>query len=193
VGRPAPGQAPPPIRCSVFIATSLDGFISRPDGSIDWLEEANGLIPAGEDCGYAAFIATVDALVMGRNTFDQVLGFGKWPYGDTPVTVLSDSLRALPAHLPRSVSVSAGAPAALLVRLAAAGRRHVYVDGGVTIQRFLGDGLIDEMTITVVPVLLGAGRPLFGPLPADVRLELLSSRMFPFGFVQSRYRVARSG
>lgn len=175
--------------CSVFIATSLDGFISRTDGSIDWLDEANRRVPPGEDCGYGQFMSTVDALVMGRHTFELARSFGEWPYGQTPVVVLSSRLASLPHGVPGTVSLSHEAPRALVERLSQQGMKRLYVDGGVTIQRFLSDGLIDDITITRIPVLLGAGRPLFGPLAQDVRLEHLSTRTYDFGFVQSKYRV----
>ena len=178
-------------KCSVFIATSLDGFISRTDGRIDWLDRANRLVPPGEDFGYARFMSTVDGIVMGRNTFEQVLGFGKWPYGVTPLVVLSRTLKSLPANLPATVSISAEAPLRLVDRLASLGLEHLYVDGGKCIQSFLAAGLIDEITITLIPVLLGAGKALFGPLPGDVRLELLSSQAYDFGYVQSKYRVVQ--
>lgn len=176
-------------RRSVFIATSLDGFISRTDGRIDWLNEANALLPPGEDCGFAEFFSTVDALVMGRNTFEQVLSFPEWPYGSTPVIVLSHSLRSLPAPVPATVSLSAEPPATLVKRLSAEGLGHLYIDGGRTIQSFLVANLVDEMTITVIPVLLGSGKPLFGSLQRDVNLQLLTSRAYDFGFVQSKYLV----
>jgi dihydrofolate reductase len=179
-------------KCSVFIATSLDGFISRKDGSIDWLDQANARVPAGEDCGYAQFMSTVDALVMGRHTFELASSFAQWPYGQTPVFVLSGSMSSLPAGVPGTVRLSRETPAALVARLSAQGMKHLYIDGGVTIQRFVADGLIDEVTITRIPVLIGAGRPLFGPLSSDVRLEHLSTRAFDFGFVQSKYRVVKA-
>lgn len=175
--------------CSVFIATSLDGFIARPDGRIDWLEAANRYVPAGEDCGYGAFIATVDTLVMGRNTYQQVLSFAAWPYGDLPVVVLSRRAITLPPDPAARVEVSQEEPAALVGRLGRAGARHLYIDGGVTIRRFLAAGLIDRMTITRIPLLLGEGRPLFGPPAGELALQLEASRDYPFGFVQQRYRV----
>jgi dihydrofolate reductase len=181
-----------PLRASVFIATSLDGYIARPNGSIDWLDQANRSVPDGEDCGYAEFISTVDALVMGRHTFELVLTFPEWPYGKTPVIVLSSTLAALPPCVPATVTLSSESPAALVERLSAVGLRHLYIDGGVTIQRFLSAGLIDELILTRIPVLLGTGRPLFGPLAGDVVLEHLSTRSWPFGFVQSRYRMKRA-
>lgn len=181
------------ITASVFIATSLDGFIARPDGGIDWLMAANERVPAGEDCGYEAFMADIDLLVMGRKSFETVLGFDDWPYGDTPVVVLSSGAVEIPESLRATVSVSAEQPAALMQRLGAAGFHRVYVDGGVTIQRFLAAGLIRDLTVTVIPVLLGAGRPLFGPLDHDVVLTLVASRRFDFGFQQMTYRVTPQG
>ncbi len=178
-------------RCSVFIATSLDGFIARCDGSIDWLNEANKAVSPGEDCGYSEFIADVDALVMGRNTFEQVLTFDSWPYGSSPVVVMSRRGISLPPHLPPSVSVSNETPAALVARLSEQGAKKLYVDGGQTIQSFLAAGLIDDINITTIPVLLGSGKPLFGPLPADIRLAHKSTTAFGFGFVQNEYLVIR--
>lgn len=180
--------------CAVFIATSLDGFIARADGSIDWLNDANARIPAGEDCGYAAFMANIDALVMGWNTFEQVLSFDEWPYGELPIVVLTRRIRTreLPPRVPATVTLSADDPATLVVRMAEMGLHRLYVDGGLTIQRFLSAGLIDELTITTIPVLVGNGKTLFGTLSKDVPLELVSTRSYDFGFVQSRYRVLRT-
>lgn len=176
-------------KCSVFIATSLDGFISRTDGSIDWLNKANAIVSEGEDCGYAQFMSSVDALIMGRNTFEQVLTFGEWAYKSTPVIVLSRRLNALPSNVPSTVSLSSENPTQLVERLSAKGLNHLYVDGGLTIQSFLAAGLIDEITITIIPVLLGSGKSLFGALPSDVQLELVSSKAFDYGFVQNKYCV----
>jgi dihydrofolate reductase len=179
------------ITCSVFIATSIDGFIARTDGSIDWLNEANARVPAGEDCGYSEFMNSVDTLVMGRNTFELVLGFDKWPYGDKPVVALSSKPLEMPESLPPTVSVSSETPRQLAVRLESARAKRLYIDGGVTIQRFLAAGLIEDITITVIPILLGEGRPLFGPLESDIRLDLVSTKAYDFGFVQSKYHVIR--
>lgn len=177
------------LKLSVFIATSLDGYIARPDGGIDWLNQANAAVPEGEDCGFAGFMATVDVLVMGRNTFEQVLGFGEWPYGATRVVVLSRKGVEIPVELADRVSTSAEEPAQLVARLAAEGARNFYIDGGKTIQAFLVAGLINELTITTIPVLLGEGVPLFGPLESDVDLTHVATNAYPFGFVQSRYRI----
>ncbi|MBX3608502.1 MAG: dihydrofolate reductase [Hydrogenophaga sp.] len=176
---------------AVFIATSLDGFIARADGRIDWLEAANASVPAGEDCGYAAFMGSVDALLMGRKTFDTVRGFADWPYGDKPVVVLSRSLRVLPEGLPPSVSLMAGDPREVAAQLAARGHQRVYLDGGETIQAFVAAGLVDEFVVTRVPVLIGEGRPLFSALPKDQFWQHADTRSWPFGFVQSRYLAQR--
>jgi dihydrofolate reductase len=180
-------------RGSVFIAASLDGFIARDDGRLDWLDAVNARVPPGEDCGYGAFIATIDAIVMGRLTFEHVRHFDAWPY-DRLVVVWSRGHVDVPAALAGRVSVSAEPASVLVERLGAAGARRLYVDGGQTIRAFLAAGLVDDLTITTVPVLLGSGRPLFGdggPVGADVPLELVASRSWPFGFVQSTYRVRR--
>ncbi|MBA4018225.1 MAG: deaminase [Pirellula sp.] len=176
-------------RCSVFIATSLDGFIARTDGSIDWLDQANKLIPPGEDCGFAEFMAGADALVMGRATFEQVLSFPQWYYGDKPVYVLSRTMAELPAGTPDTVRLHALEPREMVRVAAEHGHTRLYIDGGRTIQGFLTAGLIDDLTITVIPVLLGAGLRLFGELAADVPLTHVSTKAFPFGFVQSRYNI----
>ena len=139
------------MKASVFIATSLDGFIARLDGTLDWLP-VNG----GEPHGYDEFMATVDAIVLGRKTFETVLTFDTWPYGEKPVVVLSTRTLA-PAPAGAVVERMSGPPAEIVSQLAARGIRHVYVDGGITIQRFLQASLIQRLIITRVPVLLGAG------------------------------------
>ncbi|WP_240636001.1 dihydrofolate reductase family protein [Caldimonas tepidiphila] len=179
----------PRPRIAVFAATSLDGHIARPDGGLDWLEAANARLPPGEDCGFRAFLDGADLLAMGRASFEAVLGLGRWPYEGKPVEVLSRQALVLPRALRESVSVVAGEPAELAARWAAQGLRRVYLDGGQTVQRFLAAGLVDEITLTIVPVLLGAGRPLFGALPRELALVPLETRSYGFGFVQLRYAV----
>ncbi|MDJ0705226.1 MAG: dihydrofolate reductase family protein [Leptolyngbyaceae cyanobacterium MO_188.B28] len=179
------------LRVSVFIATSLDGFIARADGAIDWLDEANAMVPEGEDCGYQAFMTTVDVLIMGRNTYEQVLSFGQWPYGDKPVIVLSRQPLQIPNELAQTVSRSSESPKALCHRLAKEGANRLYIDGGVTIQRFLTEGLIDDITITIIPIILGGGKSLFGPLEQDIALKQAATKTFDFGFVQITYEVLR--
>jgi dihydrofolate reductase len=180
-------------RVSAFIATSLDGFIARSDGRLDWLNDANAAVPDGEDCGYQSFIATVDVLVMGRSTFEQVLQFESWPYQGLKVVVLTRRPLPIPPEVAAQVSISSEPPEQLVNRLSAEGAQHVYVDGGKTIQRFLEAGLIDRITITLIPVLIGAGRPLFAPLPRDRKLMLESVKAYTFGFVQCCYRVEHAG
>ena len=178
-----------PLTTSLYIATSLDGFIARPDGAIDWLMEAQATVPPGEDCGYAEFMATVDVLVMGRHTYEQVAGFEPWPYSGKRVVVLTSRALDLKQGPGIQLEQSSESPAALLQRLDTEGCRHAYVDGGRVIQSFLSAGLIDQLTVTTVPILIGSGRPLFGELPQDVRLTLTDSKAYDFGFVQSRYSV----
>ena len=177
------------LRCSVFIATSLDGFIAREDGGLDWLDQANARIPPGEDCGYGAFMATVDALVMGRHTFEKVLSFPEWPYVDKPVWVLSRSRTELPPGLPPTVKLLNAPPSEVCEQAAAQGWARLYVDGGVTLQAFLAADCLTDLTVTVIPTLLGQGRRLFGDAGRDVALTHVSSQVFPFGFVQNTYRV----
>lgn len=180
-----------PTKCSVFIATSLDGFISRDDGSIDWLMKANTLVPPGEDGGYKSFISTVDGLVMGRNSYEQVVSFDEWPYGTLPVVVISCQTITIPEPLRPFVSSSAETPTALVERLSKQGMKHLYIDGGLTIQGFLANDLINELTITLVPVLLGSGRSLFGTLKHDIELHHLATKTIDGGFVQVKYRISR--
>jgi dihydrofolate reductase len=169
---------------SVFIATSVDGFIARPNGSLDWLPAGGG-----EEHGYDEFIATVDALVIGRGTFETVLTFDAWPYGSKRVIVLSSRPLDLSAARGGVVEQMSGSAEEIAARLDAEGVRHAYVDGGVTIQRFLRARLIQRLIITRVPVLIGEGIPLFGPLDSDVRLQHVATRTFPSGLVQSEYTV----
>jgi dihydrofolate reductase len=180
-----------PIKACVFVAASLDGFIARPDGSIDWLDQANTLVPEGEDFGFRDFMDKTDALIMGRITYEKALTFREWPYADKLVVVMSRKEVDIPEALSESVIASSESPAMLLDWLALRGALQVYVDGGQTIQSFLREGLIDELNITTIPILLGSGRPLFGSLNADIKLRHIFTRTYPFGFVQSRYAVER--
>ena len=178
-------------KVSVFIATSLDGFIARENGELDWLDAANATVSEGEDCGYGAFMQTVDVLVMGRRTYEKVLTFGDWSYGQTPVIVMSRIPVTFPPGVPDTVTCSSEEPPALCDRLSREGVGHIYVDGGITIQRFLAAGLVHELTITLIPIILGHGTPLFAPLQADVSLKRLGTVAFEFGFVQLKYSVVK--
>ena len=170
---------------SVFVGTSLDGYIARPNGTFDFLPP-----DGGEPHGYDEFIATVDTIVMGRNTFDTVLGLGPWPYRDKRVVILSNRPMDDSALREGVVEQMAGPPEQIVAQLARSGAQHLYVDGGITIQQFLRAGLIQRLIITRVPVLIGEGIPLFGSLPHDVRLRHVSTRSYPSGLVSSEYHVA---
>lgn len=174
------------MRASVFVGTSLDGFIARSDGSVDFLSAGGS---DTEPHGFDEFLATVDALVMGRNTYETVLPFPVWPYGPKAVFVLSNRPLSI---APRGAVVEqiAGTPSEVLSRLSSRGFHHVYVDGGQTIQAFLRAGLIQHLVISRVPVLIGTGIPLFGPLAADIRLTHVATRHFASGLVQSEYAVS---
>ena len=172
------------MKASVFIGTSLDGFIARSDGSLDFLPPGGG-----EPHGYDEFMASVDALVIGRKTYETVLAFESWPYGDKPVFVLSTRPLA-PAPDGAVVEHLPGPLLDIPRRLAARGIHHVYVDGGVTIQGFLQAGLIQRLIITRVPVLIGTGIPLFGATQGDIRLKHIATREYASGLVQSEYEVA---
>jgi dihydrofolate reductase len=171
------------MKATVFMGASVDGFIARPDGALDFLPTEP------EPHGYEELMASVDALVFGRHTYETVLGFGgAWPYGDKPVFVLSS--RPLPAA-PEGAKVVhlSGEPPDIVAELESRGVRHAYVDGGVTVQRFLRAGLVQRLIVTRVPVLIGAGIPLFGALSRDVRLRHVGTRSFPSGLVQSEYAI----
>ena len=171
------------MRGSVFVGTSLDGFIARPDGGLDFLPDDP------EPHGFEEFLASVDALVMGRKTYDFVAGSGTWFYGEKPVFVVSPrSLEAPPAGA--IVERVAGSPGEIARALAARGVRDAYVDGGSVVQQFLRAGLVRRLIITRVPVLIGSGIPLFGDLERDVVLRHVATREFPSGLVQSEYEVA---
>lgn len=171
---------------SVFIGTSVDGFIARPDGNLDFLP-ADG----GEPHGYNEFIATIDALVIGRKTFETVLAFPDWPYGDKRVIVLSGKPLDFSAVRGGSVKQMSGTPLEIVAKLETSGIHHVYLDGGITIQRFLGAGLVNRLIITRVPVLIGEGIPLFGSLPRDVRLKHVATYHYPSGLVKREYEVVK--
>jgi dihydrofolate reductase len=179
------------VKCSVFIATSLDGFIARKNGDLDWLPGSDG-VAGDEDYGFHEFFASIDTLVMGRKTYELALTFKEWPYRGKNVIVLSSGFPREPKSLNEGVMGTSSSPTELIQRLASSGSGHVYVDGGKTIQGFLQADLIQDMTITRIPVLIGEGISLFGPLAHDIKLEHVSTRAFESGFVQSKYKVANA-
>lgn len=178
-------------KVSVFVGTSLDGFIAREDGGLDWLMGGTDVTPA--EYGYDAFIKDIDAIVMGRRTYEVGLTFDTWYYKDMPVIVLSHRPIQRPKNAPEAkVEAMAGEPADIVAQLEKRALRRLYVDGGETIQRFLRAGLVDEITVSQLPVLIGSGIPLFGPLPHDVKLRHLQQRTFRGGMVQNTYAVEKS-
>ncbi len=170
-------------RCSAFLAASLDGFIARTNGGLDWLARVEA---SGEDYGFAAFLASVDAIAVGRGTYDAVLAFAEWPYAGKRVVVLTHR----PAAPRRDETFASGTPGEVMSALEAAGARRVYVDGGATVSAFLRAGLLDDLTLSVVPVVLGEGIRLFQPPLPERALALRDARSFPSGLVRLRYDAA---
>lgn len=184
------------MKCSVFIATSADNYIATEDGSVDWLDKAGK--PGADmgddaDMGFASFMAQVDCLVMGRKTMEKVASFNlapeQWPYGERPVIVPSSTLTEAPTNLPGQVEIFQGSIAELIAMLEERGFQHAYVDGGTLITAFLNLGLIDELHLTIAPVLLGSGRPLFGKLQRAIELENARAQAYANDFIQVRYQV----
>lgn len=183
------------IRTSVYVGVSVDGYIARLDGQVDFLDSAE---PIDDDMGYGEFMASIDILVMGRNTYDWVVTMiatnedVDWPYGETPVMVLTHRALDVPPDLVDVVESTGLAPRELLAELRSRGFQHAYVDGGQTVQGFLRAGLIDELIITQVPILIGQGIPLFGEIPDDVKLHHVDTTVFDNGCIQTHYRVLPS-
>jgi dihydrofolate reductase len=176
------------MKCSVFIATSLDGYIADSEGGIDWLASAN---LEGEDYGYQVFADATDVLIMGRNTFEKVMSFPQWPYGDKPVVVVSRAMAQLPDTTPSSVELTHEEPHELIAKLQQRGFEHAYIDGGQLIQSFLAQGLIHSMTLTTLPMTLGAGIPLFQANGKALlqTWQLQGQQAFENGVVQSVYQM----
>ena len=167
-------------RVSAFLGASLDGFIAQADGGLEFLKPFEQ-----EEHGYAPFYASVDTLLMGRKTYETVLGFGSWPFADKRVAVLTRSPRS-PRFGERFL---AGEPRDVLATLAAAGARHVYADGGEVVTQFLAAGCLHRLVVSIVPVVLGTGVRLFASSPGHHRLLLESTQTYPSGLVQLRYRI----
>jgi len=176
------------MRNYVYIAASLDGFIATKDGGVDWLNEIPD--PEQSDYGYAAFMSTIDAIVMGRNTFEKVLTFGAWPY-DKPVFILSNNLKDLPDGLTGKARIIKGEIKELLADLHKQGYANLYIDGGATIQKFLKEDLIDELIVTRIPILLGDGIPLFGKLERSLKFIHNETEVYENDLVKSHYTRIR--
>jgi dihydrofolate reductase len=168
----------------VYIAASIDGYIATPDGGVDWLHEVPN--PDNNDYGYSEFVENIDALVMGRNTFEKVLTFGEWAY-QKKVFVLSSSLTEIPNGLERKVEILSGSLSDVLLEIKIQGFRNLYIDGGKLIQSFLSEDRIDELIVTRIPVLLGSGIPLFGELDSPLRFKHIDTKIHGNALVQSRY------
>lgn len=184
------------MKCSVFIATSADGFIATLDGGVDWLDQCGKPeVDLGDeaDMGFAELIERVDCMIMGRNTIDKLASFNlapqAWPYGELPIFGISHHLHEAPANLRDRVTMHNGNITELIEKLQQRGLQHAYVDGGKTITAFLRLQLIDEITITQAPVLLGQGIPLFGELEQPIQLEQTQAKVFANDFLQFHYRV----
>ncbi len=173
------------MKLSVFCGVSVDGFLARPNDALDFLHAGEQ-----EPHGFDEFYGTIDVVVIGRKTFEVVLTFGKWFYGKKPVVVLSSRPLDFSSIKGGVIEQMSGEPAAIVTQLEARGFKHAYIDGGITIKRFLAAGLIHRLVITRVPVLIGAGIPLFGPLPHDIVLRHVATRSYPGGLVQSEYEPA---
>jgi len=168
----------------VYIATSLDGFIATSDGGLDWLEEIPN--PEQSDYGYAEFLKSIDAIVMGRNTFEKVITFGQWVYAK-PVFILSNSLTKLPEELLGKAEIIRGDLKEIITQLHQKGYKNLYIDGGRVIQSFLQEDLIDEMIITLIPILLGKGFPLFGELEQHLRFRYKATEVYNNNLVKNHY------
>jgi dihydrofolate reductase len=184
------------MKCSVFIATSADGFIATPNGGVDWLDAAgNSDADMGDeqDMGIVDFLAAIDCMIIGRKSLEKLASFKltaeQWPYGSVRIIALSHTLAKVPENLPATVELSSLAIEDLITKLEAEGHQHAYIDGGQTICQFLNAGLINEMTITQAPVLLAGGIDLFAKLEKKLALKTLSAKAYPNDFVQIKYQV----
>jgi dihydrofolate reductase len=185
------------MKCSVFIATSADGYIATEDGGVEWLESAGNLdVDMGEqaDMGFGNYIANVDCMIMGRKCMEKISSFNltteQWPYGNRRIIALSNTVTAPPANLKNKVEMYSGDIHELINQLENSGFKHAYIDGGTTITSFINLELINEMSITRAPVLLGCGRPLFGKMNKQIKLEGARAIAYPNDFIQVQYNVS---
>ena len=183
------------MKCSVYIATSVDGYIATPDGGVDWLHTSGNLEAdmGSEDMGFQSFMDSVDCMIMGRKCMEMISSMNltpkQWVYGDMRIVVLSNTVKEPPENLRGKVEMYSGDIQDLIVKLESSGFKHAYIDGGSTITSFINLKLINEMTITKAPVLLGEGIPLFGKINKSVKLENAKASAFPNDFIQIKYSV----
>lgn len=178
------------MKCSVFIATSVDGFIAKEDGSVDWLHTAEN---PEADMGMNEYMSSIDCMIMGRKCMDMISSMNltpeQWPYENTKIIVLSNTLKEAPENLKGKVEMYSGDLQVLVSKLENKGFKHAYIDGGTTVQAFINLKLINEITITRIPILLGKGKPLFGKTFKDIKLEEAKAIVFPNDFIQLKYKV----
>ncbi|WP_299488332.1 dihydrofolate reductase family protein [Acaryochloris sp. IP29b_bin.137] len=184
------------MKCSVFIATSADGYIATPDGGVDWLETSgNKMADMGDqlDMGMATYLSSIDCMIMGRKCMEKISSFNltpeQWPYGGIRIIVLSRTVKEPPTNLKDKVEIHAGDIPTLMSQLETEGFPHAYIDGGTTITSFLNLRLIHEITITQAPILLGAGTSLFGKIFKKIKLERAEATAYPNDFIQIKYQV----
>jgi dihydrofolate reductase len=177
------------MKTNVYIATSLDGFIAKKDGNLDWLNEIPN--PDGSDFGFSEFLSTIDAIVMGKNTYEKILTFPEWPY-IKPVFVLSNTIKTLPESLTKKAELMSGNPGEILINLKKMNFQSVYIDGGLTINEFLKEDLIDILIITRIPVVLGNGIPLFSSLHNELQFEHVDTIVYNSSLVKSCYKRKRT-
>jgi dihydrofolate reductase len=184
------------MKCSVYIATSADGYIATPEGNVNWLHTAGNPdadMSENADMGFNDFVASVDCMIMGRKCMDSISSFDltaeQWPYGDTKIYVLSNTLKVPPENLKDKVEMYSGDISALINQLESNGFKHAYIDGGATITAFINLNLINEMIITKAPVILGEGIPLFGKITNKVALVNSEAIAFANDFIQVKYAV----
>lgn len=183
------------MKCSVYIATSADGYIATPDGGVDWLHAAGNLDAdmGSEDMGFQSYMDSVDCMIMGRKCMEMISSMNitpeQWPYGDVRIVVLSNTVKEPPENLRGKIEMYSGDIQELIIKLESSDFKHAYIDGGSTITSFINLELINEMIITKAPVLLGEGIPLFGKINKSVKLENAKALAFPNDFIQVKYSV----
>lgn len=173
----------------IFIATSLDGFVARNNHKLDWLMKQK---TQGEEHGYNEFVDNIDVIVMGKGSYENVLSFGEWPY-KKPVIVMSKSLTQsdIPISLANKVKITTLEPAALMQQLQDSGNDRAYIDGGKIVQSFIRAGLIEDIILTLIPILIGSGKRLFGEISEDIDLKLLNMENYPSGLIQTQYKLMK--
>lgn len=171
-------------KVSVYIATSIDGYIARKDGNLDWLHYGHS---GDEDYGFKQFFTSIDTLILGRNTYEVVSAFDEWPYHEKRVIVLSRTLKGVR----KEAELFCGELPELLEKLGADHCKHVWVDGGITASKFLEAGLVDELTISVIAMILGSGIPLFSKMHREHTCRLIASKAYPSGLVQLKYEIIK--